>query len=78
MQGHVFMIVNDHPELRRIFCGKGKGFKCKKIMVATNVGNGNTMKPNLIIEKPARRGKSTLKPGEARVAELELVKARIL
>lgn len=51
MQGHVFMIINDHPKLRKIYCTKGSGLKCRTIKVATNVGNGNKTKNNLIVQK---------------------------
>jgi len=64
MKGHVFMIINDHPKLRKTYCGKGSGLKCRIIKVATNIGNGNTTKNNLIVQK---RGK-----------QLSIVKMKVL
>jgi site-specific DNA-adenine methylase len=51
MKGSVFMIINDHPKLRKIYCQKGNGLSCSTIKVATNLGNGNSWKKNLIVQK---------------------------
>lgn len=56
MKGHVVIIINDTPKLRRLYC-KDRSFKCKTVMAHTNVGFGNRNKfiKNLVITKPARR-----------------------
>jgi site-specific DNA-adenine methylase len=54
MKGHVFMIINDHPKLRKIYCGNGSGLSCSTIKVHTNLGSGNAWKKNLIVRKVGR------------------------
>ena len=55
MKGHVVVIINDAPIVRKAFCKDKAAFKCKKIGVATNTGHGFANRPNLLITKKARR-----------------------
>jgi DNA adenine methylase len=50
MKGYVFIIINNHPRLRKIFCNK-KGWKCRYIVAKVNKGGKNVRERQLVITK---------------------------
>ena len=50
MQGYVFIIINNHPKLRKMFC-KSPGWKCRTIKAKVNKGGRNVIERQLIITK---------------------------
>jgi DNA adenine methylase len=50
MKGYVFIIINNHPRLRKIFCKK-RGWKCRYIVAKVNKGGRNVRERQLVITK---------------------------
>lgn len=56
MQGYVFIIINNHPKLRKLFC-KSKGWKCKYMLNPLNKDHRNAKERQLVIIKDFGRYK---------------------
>jgi len=57
MKGYVFIIINNHPKIRKLFC-KSKGWKCSTIKASVNKGRlGSETQKQLIITKDFRKAR---------------------
>jgi len=60
MQGYVMIIINNKPELRKLFC-KDKKWKCRRFRSSTNKGREQTHEMNLLLIKGFTRKKKKRK-----------------
>lgn len=60
MRGDVVISYGDHPDIRKLFCGRGSGFKCSSIDVKYAMdapGGRGTKHRELVIVKDRRKGR---------------------
>lgn len=50
MRGYVFMIINNHPTVRRLFC-RAPGWRCRSMRMTVSAPHGNQQQTQLIVTK---------------------------